>query len=126
VHDHTAADDVEVRAAPVLPVDDLDRALGHYRALGFLVSRYDDGYGYAAWRGLELHLAVSAGHDPDGHGAVVFLHVPDADEVAGRWRAAGVGSTTLPTDRPWRQREGTHVDPWGNVLRFGSPLRSGG
>jgi catechol 2,3-dioxygenase-like lactoylglutathione lyase family enzyme len=113
-------EDVEVRAAPVLPVGDLDRALEHYRALGFLVSRYDDGYGYAAWRGLELHLAVS----PEPQGAVVFLHVPDADAVAARWRAAGVGRTTLPEDKPWWQHEGAHVDPWGNVLRFGSPLPS--
>ena len=118
-------DPVEVRASPVLPVGDLGRALDHYRALGFLVSRYDDGYGYAAWRGLELHLAVTPTPDHGHGGAVVFLHVPDADEVAERWRAAGVGRTSVPEDKPWWQHEGAHVDPWGNVLRFGSPLRSG-
>jgi uncharacterized glyoxalase superfamily protein PhnB len=75
----------------------------------------------AACRGLELHLAVT--HET-GRGAVVFLHVPDADDVAARWRAAGVGRTTPPEDGPWQQREGAHVDPWGNVLRFGSPIPS--
>jgi len=26
-------------------------------------------------------------------------------------------------DTEWGQREGAHVDPDGNVIRFGSPLR---
>jgi catechol 2,3-dioxygenase-like lactoylglutathione lyase family enzyme len=112
-------DDSEVRASPVLPVTDLDRALAHYGRLGFRTSRHDDTYGYAAWAGLELHLAV----DPDGGGAEVYLHVPDADAVAEAWSGPG---TTEPTDKPWHVREGSHVDPDGNLLRFGSPLASGG
>jgi catechol 2,3-dioxygenase-like lactoylglutathione lyase family enzyme len=111
-------DDIEVRASPVLPVTDLDRALAHYGRLGFRTSRHDDTYGYAAWAGLELHLAV----DPDGGGAEVYLHVPDADAVAEAWSGPG---TTEPTDKPWHVREGSHVDPDGNLLRFGSPLASG-
>jgi len=109
----------EVRASPVLPVTDLDRALAHYAALGFTTSRHDDTYGSAAWSGLELHLTV----DPDAAGAEVYLHVPDADAVATAWAGAG---TTAPTDRPWGVHEGSHVDPDGNLLRFGSPLASGG
>ena len=109
----------EVRASPVLPVTDLDRALAHYAALGFTTSRHDDTYGFAAWSGLELHLTV----DPDAAGAEVYLHVPDADAVASSW--AGPGTTT-PTPKAWGVREGSHVDPDGNLLRFGSPLASGG
>jgi catechol 2,3-dioxygenase-like lactoylglutathione lyase family enzyme len=109
-------DDVEVRASPVLPVADLDRALAHYARLGFRTSRHDDTYGFAAWAGLELHLSVEA-----SGGVEVFLHVPDADAVARRWAGDG---TTAPTDRPWHVREGSHVDPDGNLLRFGSPLAS--
>jgi len=107
-------DDVEVRASPVLPVSDLDRALAHYAALGFRTSRHDDTYGFAAWSGLELHLTV----DPAGGGAEVYLHVPDAEAVARAWVGPG---TTTPTPRPWGVREGSHVDPDGNLLRFGSP-----
>jgi catechol 2,3-dioxygenase-like lactoylglutathione lyase family enzyme len=107
----------EVRASPVLPVTDLDRALAHYATLGFRTSRHDDTYGFAAWAGLELHLAV----DPDRSGVEVFLHVPDADAVAAAWAGDG---TTPPTDRPWHVREGSHVDTDGNLLRFGSPLAS--
>jgi catechol 2,3-dioxygenase-like lactoylglutathione lyase family enzyme len=116
----------EVRASPILPVTDLARALAHYAALGFRTSRYDDGYGFAAWRGLELHLAVTRGHDPLRTTSAVFLHVPDADAVAAQWQAAGVGRTTPAEDKPWGIREGTHVDPDGNLLRFGGPLPSTG
>ncbi|RBY75234.1 VOC family protein [Geodermatophilus sp. TF02-6] len=114
----------EVRASPVLPVADLDRSLDHYRALGFLVSRHDDRYGFAAWAGLELHLAVVPGHDPERTAATVFLHVPDADAVATAW--ADVDRTSAPEDRPWGIREGRHVDLDGNLLRFGSPVTSPG
>jgi catechol 2,3-dioxygenase-like lactoylglutathione lyase family enzyme len=111
------ADD-EVRASPVLPVTDLERALAHYAGLGFATSRHDDSYGFAAWAGLELHLTV----DPDADGVEVYLHVPDADAVAAAWAGPG---TTEPTAKPWHVREGSHVDPDGNLLRFGSPLASG-
>jgi catechol 2,3-dioxygenase-like lactoylglutathione lyase family enzyme len=110
-------DPAEVRASPVLPVTDLERALAHYARLGFRTSRHDDTYGFAAWAGLELHLSV----DPTAAGVEVFLHVPDADAVAAAW--AGTG-TTAPTAQPWGVLEGSHVDPDGNLLRFGSPLAS--
>ncbi len=104
-----------MRASPVLPVADLSRSLAHYRALGFLVSTHDDTYGFAALHGLELHLAVSS-RPPAG--VEVFLHVPDADALARSW--AGTPGTSSPVDTPWGMREGRHVDPDGNVLRFGS------
>jgi catechol 2,3-dioxygenase-like lactoylglutathione lyase family enzyme len=118
-------DDVEVRASPILPVADLDRALAHYAAIGFLTSRHDDTYGFAAWAGLELHLTVVPGHDPRRTASAVFLHVPDADAVATLLVAAGQGpTTTMPVDTDHGMREGSHVDPDGNLLRFGSPLAS--
>jgi hypothetical protein len=117
-------DVVEVRASPVLPVRALEPALEHYRALGFLISRHDENYGFAAWRGLELHLSVAPGHDPLRTAAAVFLHVPDADAVAAAW--AEVPRTGEPVDTAYGIREGWHIDPDGNLLRFGSPLRSSG
>ncbi|GAB4082541.1 hypothetical protein GCU67_11245 [Modestobacter muralis] len=113
-------DVVEVRASPVLPVADLERSLAHYAALGFLTSRHDDTYGFAAWSGLELHLTVA----PRAGTAEVFLHVPDTDAVAAHLQSVGVGSTTMPVDMDYGIREGSHVDPDGNLLRFGSPLTS--
>ena len=109
----------DVRACPVLPVSDLPRALAHYASLGFDTSAHDDTYGFAAWRGLELHLSVVPDHDPLRTAAAVFLHVADADEVARAW------SASAPVDTDYGVREGAHVDPDGNLLRFGSPLPSG-
>jgi hypothetical protein len=117
--------DVEVRASPVLPVANLDRALTHDKALGLLTSRHDDSYGFLAWAGLELHLAVVPGHDPLRATSVVHLHVLDADAVFAHLQAAGVGRTTMPVDTDYGIREGAHVDPDGNLLGFGSPLASG-
>jgi uncharacterized glyoxalase superfamily protein PhnB len=54
----------------------------------------------------------------------VFLHVADADEVGRAW--GSTAGTTAPTDRPWGVREGKHVDPDGNLLRFGGPIPSAG
>lgn len=112
----------EARACPILPVADLDRALAHYAALGCTVSRHDDTYGFAALAGVELHLTVVADHDPARTAAAVFLHVPDADDLARRW--ADVPQTGAPVDTDYGIREGWHVDPDGNLLRFGSPLPS--
>jgi hypothetical protein len=104
-------------------VADLDRALALYAAIGFLTGRHEDTYGFTAWAGLELHLTVVPGHDPLRTAAAVFLHVPDADAVAALLLAAAVGRT-MPVDTDSSIREGAHVDPDGNLLRFGSPIPS--
>jgi len=116
----------DVRACPVFPVADLDRALAHYGGLGFTTSRHDDGYGFAAWRGLELHLSLVSDHDPLRTAAAAFLHVADADEVAAAWAGtwAGPARTVALVNTDYGIREGAHVDPDGNLLRFGSPLPS--
>jgi catechol 2,3-dioxygenase-like lactoylglutathione lyase family enzyme len=103
-------------------VADLRRALAHYAALGCSVSTHDEGYGFAARGGVELHLVVVADGDPRGGPAAAYLHVPDADALAAEW--AQVPGTEAPVDTDYGLREGRHVDPDGNLLRFGSPLAS--
>jgi hypothetical protein len=96
--------------------------LAHYRRLGFTTRAYDGGgYGYAVRDGIEIHLGVV---NDDGHipRANAYLWVDDADVLAGEWASAGV-TVNPPQDTEWRQREGAVVDPDGNVIRFGSPLR---
>ena len=117
MHDHP-----QVRAAPIFPVSDLPRALAHYAALGCTVSTYDDGYGFAARDGVELHLVVCTDGDPRGGPAAAYLHVPDADALAAEW--ASVPGTESAVDTDYGLREGRHIDPDGNLLRFGSPLAS--
>jgi uncharacterized glyoxalase superfamily protein PhnB len=53
--------------------------------------------------------------------SALYVHVDDADEVAERWRKAG--ARRRPRDQDYGKREGRHVDPDGNVIRFGGPPR---
>jgi catechol 2,3-dioxygenase-like lactoylglutathione lyase family enzyme len=115
-------DQPQVRASPIFPVVDLPRALAHYAALGCSVSTHDEGYGFAARGGVELHLVVVADGDPRRGPAAAYLHVPDADALAAEW--AQVPGTEPPVDTDYGLREGRHTDPDGNLLRFGSPLAS--
>lgn len=112
--------------APILPVRDLRAALAHYESLGFRVQPYEDGqhYGFVSRNGVELHLTYQpTSYYPDGAIAVVYLRVEDADALYRRWAKPGIGGqTTQPASMPWGIHEGTHIDPDGNVLRFGSAI----
>jgi Ser/Thr protein kinase RdoA (MazF antagonist) len=129
--------------SPVFPVRDLRRALAHYAALGFDVTPYDDGdeYGFADRDGVGLHLSAEGDHEHDDggpehaddhdhghehgheHGAVAYLYVADADALYAEWAQPGLGGLTRrPFDTDYKLREGAHVDPDGNLIRFGSPL----
>lgn len=121
------------RFSPIFPVRDLDRALAHYAALGFDTHGSGGGerYGFAGRDGVSLHLAEVHEHHHD-HGeehdhafapGMAYLYVQDADALAAEWSREGIGGRTLePCDRPYGLREGGHLDPDGNLIRFGSPL----
>src|SRR5689334_21276687 len=110
------------RIAPIFAVRDLDAAMEHYRRLGFAVRAYEkSGYGFASRDGLEIHLGVVP--DDDRRVSAVYLFVEDADALAAAWRSAGV-HVHGPQDTEWGQHEGAVVDPDGNVIRFGSPMRT--
>jgi predicted enzyme related to lactoylglutathione lyase len=116
-----------LRFAPAFPVADIDRALEHYRTMGFTVRKYPGGgYGFAERDGVELHVGIDEhgqDHD-DGHHhshTTAYLRVDDADALAAEWRAAGI-EVHGPEDTEWGQHEGATIDPDGNVIRFGSPM----
>ena len=109
--------------APIFKVADLAAGLEHYRTLGFAVRAYADGYGYgfASRNGVRLHLTINE-RQPNGGGAL-YLEVDDADAVYSAWSQPGVkGVTTAPVDTDWGMHEGSHTDPDGNLIRFGSPM----
>ena len=110
------------RVAPIFPVHDLDRALEHYARLGFGVRAWAGGdYGFAVRDGLEIHLGMTK--PDDRRTGTAYLFVDDADALAAEWRAAGV-EVHDPEDTEWGQHEGVMVDPDGNTIRFGSPVRA--
>jgi Ser/Thr protein kinase RdoA (MazF antagonist) len=113
------------RFAPIFPVADLQRALAHYGSLGFATFAYEGGddYGFAERDGVGLHLAAAADRQPQADGGEAYLYVEDADALFEEWGRPGIaGKTRLPGDTPYQLREGSHVDPDGNLIRFGSPL----
>jgi len=111
------------RAAPILPVRDVDAALAFYDRLGFTTLAYEGGgYGFATRDRAEIHLGAAPGGEGPADQHSAYLFVDDADALAREWQAAGV--EVVPPERtPWGMHEGRVVDPDGNVLRFGSPLR---
>lgn len=112
------------RSAPVFVTTDLDRALAHYERLGFTVEAYEAGghYGYACRDGIEIHLAEVEGLDHATTTSCVYLWVDDAQALHDEWAAAGVEGRLRPPNRTdYGLDEGAHVDPDGNLIRFGSP-----
>ena len=114
--------------SPVFPVRDLRRALAHYASLGFEVESYAEGdeYGFAGRDEVSLHLSLDEGHGPEAghqHVGTAYLYVEDADALYDEWARPGVGGLTRRVgDTPYKLREGSHVDPDGNLIRFGSPM----
>jgi predicted enzyme related to lactoylglutathione lyase len=114
-----------VDIAPILPVRDMRAALTHYESLRFRVRTYADGndYGFVSRNGIELHPTYQPTNSyPEGAIAAVYLGVEDADALYRKWTKPGVGGhTERPAPMPWGMHEGTHTDPDGNIIRFGSP-----
>jgi DNA-binding MarR family transcriptional regulator/uncharacterized glyoxalase superfamily protein PhnB len=112
------------RFSPIFPVRDLRAALAHYATLGFKTFAYEDGddYGFANRDGVGLHLAAHSGHDVE-HPASAYLYVRDAAALYEEWSRPGIAGHTHPAEpTPYGLREGSHTDPDGNVIRFGSPI----
>jgi hypothetical protein len=119
----STADPQATRFAPIFPVRDLAKALEHYRTLGFEVHAYEGGqeYGFAERDGAEIHLALQPDLDPLVGAAAAYLYVADADALAEEWGRPGIGGrTTSPQNTDYGMREGAHIDPDNNLIRFGS------
>lgn len=111
--------------APVFPVVELERSIAHYSALGFDVVKYqgDEDYAYAKIGNIRVHLWQAPGIDPETNFSSAFVEVDDADALAEDWKKVSEASdfncpTSLPVDTEYGLREGAHVDPDGNLLRF--------
>ena len=112
------------RFCPIFPVRDLSAARAHYATLGFstLASDESDDYGFADRDGVELHLAAHPGHDAT-HPGSAYLYVHDAGALYEEWSRPGIAGHTHPAEpTPYKLLEGSHVDPDGNLIRFGSPM----
>ena len=108
--------------APVLPSTDMDRTVAHYERLGFRFGLYRDAaYTIAQRDDVELHFGVMSDYDPLRMAGCVWIFVDDADALYAEWQALGV-DVREPCDTEYQIREGAHIDPDNNLLRFASAL----
>ncbi len=97
-------------------------ALAHYATLGFKTFADEGGadYGFANRDGLEHPPGPRTGARPR---RPTYLYVRDADALFEEWSRPGIGGLTRPVGQmPYGLREGSHIDPDGNEIRFGSEV----
>ena len=115
--------------APGIPTTDMARTIEHYQRLGFTFSAPGSaapagaGFAIGEREGVELHFALKPDHDPSRTATWVYISVEDADELSAEFDASGAGQGRTPRDTDYKMRELAHIDPDGNLLLFGSPLR---
>ncbi len=116
--------------APGIPTTDMARTIEHYQCLGFTFpapgpAAPPAGASFAIGErdGVALHFALKPDHDPSRTATWVYIFVEDADELSAELDASGAGQGRTPRDTDYKMRELAHIDPDGNLLLFGSPLR---
>jgi hypothetical protein len=106
---------------PIFRVRDVVLATEHYATMGFDIDFHDATYAFAHRdRDLTIHLTLPEGDEVPGTG-VLYIHCDDARQLAAEWRRAGL-EVVGPEDFDYGKREGSHLDPDGNLIRFGSPI----
>jgi uncharacterized protein len=116
--------------APGIPTTDMARTVEHYQRLGFTFSAPGAAgppgeacFAIGERDGVALHFAVKPDHDPSRTATWIYISVEDADELSAEFDASGAGQGRTPRDTDYKMRELAHIDPDGNLLLFGSPLR---
>jgi uncharacterized protein len=116
--------------APGIPTTDMARTAEHYQRLGFTFSApgsaappTEASFAIGERDGVSLHFALKPDHDPSRTATWVYISVEDADELSAEFDSSGAGQGRTPRDTDYKMRELAHIDPDGNLLLFGSPLR---
>jgi ankyrin repeat protein len=115
--------------APGLPSSDIARTVEHYERIGFALTLPVRSELAAAEFAImerdrvELHFALKPEHDPRRTAMWIYVGVEDADTIAEEFDLAGAAQGRTPRDTDYGMRELAHIDPDGNLLLFGSPLR---
>jgi hypothetical protein len=114
-------------AIPVLPSADLERSIGFWAPVGFVVVERFHGYVVTHAQGVELHFTSDVEGDGSEGGGVrrpaeAFVHVDDALALWKRLRSADVDGVGPVTEQDYGLYEFVVIDPDGNRVRFGSPV----
>jgi catechol 2,3-dioxygenase-like lactoylglutathione lyase family enzyme len=119
------------KLCPIFPTRDIAAAERFYAALGFQTVHRDEAeYLLVKREAAELHLFLSADHDParSDHGA--YLRPTDVDTLSEELSKLGLPRHGIPRfvpaeNKPWGMRELALVDPDGNLIRAGQEIADG-
>jgi uncharacterized glyoxalase superfamily protein PhnB len=109
-------------AIPILGSGDLAETEAFYARLGFEVAGRYDGYLLMHDGPVELHFAQPEGSSQSPGQGSCFLHVRDATAFWKRLRERDVERLSDLRREDYGLLEFQVVDPFGNVVRFGSPV----
>ncbi len=113
-------------AAPIMPVDDMQRSLAYYRdQLGFKVDfTWEDPVSYAivrAGENVQIHLSLRdkpIGKDRPSR-SMIYIFVRDIDDLYQVYQERKVNIKTPISDRDYKMRDFDVEDPDGHVITFG-------
>ena len=121
-------------AVPTLPARDMDATIAFYGQFGFEpVYRTPDPEGYVILRrpeGLEIHFFRWPELDPERTYTGCYLRVSNVDALYGEFAAARLPARGIPSlggieKKFFGMREFRLIDPNGNLLRVGEPMKTG-
>ena len=69
---------------------------------------------------IELHVSFDAEHDSSTTAGCAYVAVDDADALALEWGTVPDVQIVAPVDTDYGTRDGAHIDPDGDLIRFGS------
>ncbi len=117
-------------AIPILPSRSVNDTLAFYRRLGFdgTVSAFPYSYAILRRGAVELHFFTYEELKPAESNAGCYLRVADVEAVHAAFAAAHLPAKGIPrmdplANKPWGMREFAVVDPDGNLIRIGQPLK---
>jgi catechol 2,3-dioxygenase-like lactoylglutathione lyase family enzyme len=120
-------------SVPILPSRDLRETLEFYQRLGLTCSTASpddyEGYLMIARGGLRMHFFAHPTLDPSKDAGSCYWYVSDADALYAEFAALGLPAAGIPRivpieNKPWYMREFAVVDPSGNLVRIGEPIRA--
>ena len=116
---------IEGTAIPILPTLDLEATLAFFERLGFEVCLRQidpDVYAIVRREGVEIHFSGSA----DRHiaeNSACYIRVDDAQGLYEEYLGLRIERLGPIEDKPWGMREFHLIDPSGNLIRIGQPMK---
>ena len=115
------------RAIPVLPAQNLQKAIEFYGNLGFQPAAEFENYAIVCRGSLEIHLSLLPTIVPTESYAECYLRVTNIDELFQEFTQLSLPVTGIPRigtleNQPWGMREFYLIDLSGNLLRIGQEV----